>query len=242
MGYGFVRLPGVPHEFPVDLDPAVRATVRAVAPYTLTSVERVAALVHAVRHLARHDIPGAFVECGVWRGGSMLAVARTLVEEGITDRELYLYDTFTRMPPPGERDWDAWGVHASEYFAGPVDPHDTDGYRYLPLAEVKRVLATSGYPAARMHFVPGLVEETIPAAAPPHIALLRLDTDWYESTKHEMDHLFPRIVDGGFLLVDDYGQFAGARAAVDDHLATISPPVFLHRIDFTGRLAQVRRS
>lgn len=230
-----VRADGYPHDF----DDALVATCEAVAPYTLTTPERIAGLVHAVRHLAAHGIAGDVVECGVWRGGSMLAVARTLLECGDADRDLWLYDTFTRMPPPGERDYDIWGRHASAYFEGPVDPHDTDGYRYLPLEEVRAVLEGSGYPAERLRFVPGLVEETIPAQAPERIALLRLDTDWYESTRHELEHLFPRIVDGGILIIDDYGQFTGARAAVDEHLATLDRPLFLSRLDWTGRLAVI---
>ena len=228
-----VRRDGFPH----DYDDALVATCKAVEPYTLTTHERIAGLVHAVRHLSAQGIGGSVVECGVWRGGSMLAVARTLLECGDTSRDLWLYDTFTRMPPPGEKDYDIWGRHASEYFAGPVDPHDTEGYRYLPLQEVRAVLEGSGYPAERLHFVPGLVEETIPAEAPEEIALLRLDTDWYESTKHELEHLYPRIVDGGILIIDDYGQFTGARTAVDEYLATLDRPPFLNRLDWTGRLA-----
>jgi O-methyltransferase len=224
-----------------DLDDDVRATWEAVRPYTLTSIERVTALVQAVRHLVRTGVDGDVVECGVWRGGSMLAAVRTLLAEGDASRTCWLYDTFTRMPPPGERDYDVWGRHASAYFEGDVDPHDTDGYRYLPLEEVRALLEGTGYPPERLRFVQGLVEETIPAQAPERIALLRLDTDWYESTAHELRHLLPRVVDGGLLLVDDYGQFVGARQAVDEALATLSPRPFLHRIDWTGRLAVLHR-
>lgn len=170
----------------------------------------------------------------------MLAVARTLLEEGDTTRDLWLYDTFTRMPPPGERDFDIWGRHASSYFEGPVDPHDTDGYRYLPLDEVRMLLESTGYPPERLHFVAGMVEETIPGETPDQIALLRLDTDWYESTAHELSHLYPRLVEGAILIIDDYGQFTGARDAVDEYLDALPAPPFLHRIDWTGRLAVVR--
>lgn len=244
LGYRLVRRDAAPVTsggWPHDFDDAMVATCQAVEPYTLTSVERIGSLVQAVRHLSRNRIRGAMAECGVWRGGSMLAVARTLVEEGDTSRELWLYDTFTRMPEPGERDFDIWGRHASEYFDGPVDPHDTDGYRYLPLEQVRAVVESSGYPADRLRFVQGLVEETIPAEVPDEIALLRLDTDWYESTKHELEHLYPRLVDGAILIIDDYGQFTGARGAVDEFLAGLGVRPFLHRIDWTGRLVVVHR-
>jgi hypothetical protein len=79
------------------------------------------------------------------------------------------------------------------------------------------------------------VERTLPAALPP-IALLRLDTDWYESTKHELVHLFPLLQPGGILILDDYGHWQGARQAVDEYLAQLPHSYFLHRIDYTGRL------
>jgi hypothetical protein len=86
-----------------------------------------------------------------------------------------------------------------------------------------------------------MVEDTLPSQAPPQVALLRLDTDWYASTAHEMRHLFPRIVDGGVLIVDDYGLFRGAREAVDEHLADCALPLLLNRIDFAARIAVVHR-
>ena len=94
--------------------------------------------------------------------------------------------------------------------------------------------AATGYPAERLHFVEGKVEDTIPEQAPERIALLRLDTDWYESTRHELEHLYPRLSPGGVLIIDDYGHWEGARQAVDEYF---KGEVYLHRIDYTGRLA-----
>ena len=88
-----------------------------------------------------------------------------------------------------------------------------------------------------MRFVPGRVEETIPEAAPERIAVLRLDTDWYESTRHELEHLFPRLAVGGVLIIDDYGHWQGARRAVDEYLAASGARLLLSRIDYTGRMA-----
>ena len=82
-----------------------------------------------------------------------------------------------------------------------------------------------------------MVEDTIPAAAPEALALLRLDTDWYESTRHELVHLYPRIATGGVLIIDDYGHWEGARRAVDEYFASAAPPVLLHRVDYTARMA-----
>ncbi|MGH9122674.1 MAG: TylF/MycF/NovP-related O-methyltransferase, partial [Acidimicrobiales bacterium] len=84
-------------------------------------------------------------------------------------------------------------------------------------------------------FIAGMVEETLPASVPEEIALCRLDTDWYASTSHEMRCLFPRIAEGGVLLVDDYGHYKGARKAVDEYFDQVGLAVLLHRIDYTGR-------
>jgi hypothetical protein len=240
-GFDVVRTAAAPDAgLPRDLDAATIATIQAAAPYTLTGPERVAALVEAVRYVVRTGIPGDFVECGVWRGGSVLAMLRTLLELGVTDRDVWLYDTFTHMPRGGPHDVDMFGVSAAEYHARldageSVDP----AYDYLPLDEVRGLLADTGYPQERLHFVPGLVEETLPDVIPPTVALLRLDTDYYASTLHELQHLYPRISPGGILLIDDYGHWRGSKQAVDEYLEEHGLPLLLQRIDYSGRLAVV---
>jgi hypothetical protein len=142
------------------------------------------------------------------------------------------------MPFPGEEDVDLFGRPAADFYD---EASAAEAFRYLTLDEVRAVLAGSGYPVERLHFVPGLVEDTIPAEAPSAIALCRLDTDWYRSTRHEMEHLYPRLSPGGVLLVDDYGHFMGAKKAVDEYFAEHDPSVLLQRIDFTGRLVLKRQ-
>lgn len=220
---------------PPDFDDGARELFRRVQPYTLTSMERVLALRESVRYVSRAGIAGDICECGVWRGGSMMVIAITLAELGDTDRCLYMFDTFTRPPDTGPRDGD--GAQA-ELETALKDPW----YSYLPVDEVRRHLEETGYPADKLRFVAGLVEETLPAEAPEHVSLLRLDTDYYSSTAHEMTHLYPRISEGGVLMVDDYGQFVGARDAVDEYFHSTGAAVLLNRIDFTGRLVVVPRS
>jgi hypothetical protein len=222
--------------YPPDFDDDLIALCERVKPFTLTSPERIVALRDAVRHVVRAEVPGDFVECGVWRGGSMMVVALTLLDLGVDDRDLHLFDTFTHMPFPGDEDVDLFGVAAADVYEA---ASEAEAFRYLPYEEVQEALRSTGYPMERMHFVPGMVEDTIPEAAPAEIALCRLDTDWYVSTKHEMEQLFPRIVPGGILLVDDYGHFMGAKQAVDEYFAAHGPEVLLNRIDFTGRLVIV---
>ena len=226
------RPPAAP--LPPDFDPATAAVVRAVAPFTMTSPERIAALRESVLHVCRHGIEGAIVECGVWRGGSMMAAALTLLELGVR-RDLFLCDTFAGMSPPADVDRDLTGRPAAAALA--EEDRDTGmTWAVGPLADVQANLRSTGYPPERIHYVVGKVEDTLPQAAPKRIAILRLDTDWYESTRHELEHLYPRLTAGGVLIIDDYGHWAGARRAVDEFLARTESAILLNRIDYTGRI------
>src|ERR1039457_193740 len=222
--------------FPPDFSADDIRTFENVREYTMTSPERVVALVAAVRYISRSRVPGAFVECGVWRGGSMMAVARTLIELNDAGRDLFLFDTFDGMPKPGEQDIDCHGNPGLARFTEVSRGEDRSAFCCAPLDDVKRNLSRSGYSGEHPHYVKVKFEFTIPAAAPSEIALLRLDTDWYESTRHELAHLFPRVSHGGAVIIDDYGHWQGARRARDEYFATTEKPVLLNRIDYTGRL------
>ena len=211
------------------------AILQRIGPFTMTSEARVLALVDAVRYLSRYRIPGAIVECGVWRGGSMMAAALALLEADDTGRELFLYDTFEGMSAPTDADRSFDGVSAAAQLER--EQPKTGLWCYAGFDEVKANLASTGYPAERIHFVRGKVEETIPATLPGQIALLRLDTDWYESTRHELTHLYPLLVENGVLIIDDYGHWQGARRAMDEYVASLGRPMLLNRIDYTGRIA-----
>jgi hypothetical protein len=218
-------------------DASVVETIRAVRPFTLTSPERIASLCEACRYIVRARIPGDVVECGVWRGGSMMAVARTFLQLGESSRRLFLYDTFEGMPPPGEKDVTYSGTPAAALMKEAQKEDPSSIWCYAPLEGVRSAVLSVGYPPEKAHFIQGKVEETIPGTMPERIALLRLDTDWYESTRHELIHLFPRLSPGGVLIIDDYGHWKGARQAVDDYLAESGSRLLLNRIDYTGRIA-----
>ena len=219
------------HAFPLDFDEADRELCLRVAPYTMTTPPRLYALVRAVEYVIRNRVPGALVECGVWRGGSTMAMALTLLRLGIQDRDLFLYDTFEGMTEPGEEDVMHTGQRAHDLLGD-------DHYKAAAsLDEVRETLLGVGYPPERFHFVQGPVEETLPREAAVEIALLRLDTDWYSSTKHELIHLYPRLAPGGVLIVDDYAYWLGARKAVDEFIAEHGLPLLLNRIDYTARMA-----
>jgi O-methyltransferase len=221
--------------FPSDFDEATQELCRFVRPYTMTSPERICVLRQALMHVVQHEIPGDIVECGVWKGGSMMAAARTLQELGAIERNLHLFDTFDGMPEPGEKDVCFSGESAAELMSR-SDQKSSLVWAYSAFEEVNRNLLSTGYPAERISFVKGKVEETIPTSAPAQIALLRLDTDWYESTYHELVHLYPRLSSGGVLIIDDYGYWKGARRAVDTYISEQKLDIFLHRIDDTARI------
>ena len=225
----------VQERFP-DIDQADLRFVEKFTDFTMTSIDRRLHLLESVRYIVRHKVPGAIVECGVWRGGSMMLVADTLSGLGATDRVLYLFDTFAGMPPPTEVDVDFTGSRAAERLrADQGRIRESNVWAIASLDDVRSNMASIGYPEQLTRFVEGMVEETVPARAPVEIALLRLDTDWYESTKHELVHLFPRISRGGVVIIDDYGYWKGARKAVDEFINESGLIVFLHRIDETGR-------
>jgi O-methyltransferase len=215
-----------------DLSEADRALIRRVEPFTMTSFERRASLLGAVDHIVRHRVPGDIVECGVWRGGSMMLVALALMARGDTSRDLYLYDTFEGMNPPTDNDRSHTGEAAAAQLARTAKGEGV--WCEAGLDDVQANLWSTGYPRERIHFVKGPVEQTIPGTLPGRVALLRLDTDWYESTRHELTHLYPLLASQGVMIIDDYGHWQGARQAVDEYFA--AEPVFLHRVDYTARL------
>jgi hypothetical protein len=229
----------LPPLLPPDYEPELERTIRRVRRYTMTTPRRIAALCDSVAYAVRADVPGAVVECGVWKGGSMMAAALTLLRLGAADRDLYLFDTFQGMPPPTDEDvfsaYDGYSPRRHWRRRQREGAHNT--WHYVPVEQVRAALLSTGYPAERVHLVEGRVEETLPSGAPERIAVLRLDTDWYASTKHELEHLYPRLSPGGALILDDYGHYEGARRAVDEYFDARGERLLLSRIDYTGRVA-----
>lgn len=137
------------------------------------------------------------------------------------------------MTEPTAKDVDYAGKRASQALL------DSPGNKCddAPLAQVKEVLLGTGYAKERIYFIQRKVEDTIPGDAPDSIALLRLDTDWYDSTRHELVHLFPRLSKAGVIIIDDYGHWQGSRQACDEYFTENRIPILLNRIDYTGRIA-----
>jgi hypothetical protein len=210
------------------------------AAFTCTSFEGQYALWKAVEYVVRSGIPGDFVECGVFKGGSVMVAGHAYQHFGDAQSRLYLYDTFEGMTDPVSRDIDFVGRTAQDHLK-------TWGVKSMaemarsPLDEVRANVLTTGLAPERFVFVKGKVEETLPATVPPGpISILRLDTDWYESTRHELIHLFPRLATGGVLIVDDYGFWRGSREACDEYFCNCGVKILLNRIDKHGSVIGVK--
>ena len=234
---GLVLSPKPPAE---RLEPEFLDLQNRCAPYTMTSLERMYAVWQAINYVVAARVPGDVVECGVWRGGSTMLAAMTLSRRGDSERRLWLFDTFEGMAPPGPMDvTGALGENPHmEWREAQVGDHNE--WCYSPLDEVKVNMSATGLAAERFTYVKGRVEDTIPGTIPGQIAVLRLDTDWYSSTRHELVHLFPLLQPGGVLIIDDYGHWAGARKAVDEYLEETGTRLLLARVDETGRVAVKR--
>jgi len=198
---------------------------------------RMSALLASVDYCIRAGIDGDLVECGVWRGGSALAIALKLEQLGVQDRGLWLYDTFQGMTTAGPFDIESTtGVPASELLTATAVGDGNNVWAFATIGDVLETLGLTSYPRDNIHLIAGDVTETLAHQSPEAISLLRLDTDFYDSTRAELDALYERVTPGGVIIVDDYGHWQGARQAVDEHLAGLNLRPLLIPIDYTGRL------
>ena len=225
-----------------DADPRFHELYERCRAYTMTSIERLYALYKSVEYIVSANIPGDFAEAGVWRGGSCMLIAETLLALGESSRRIFLFDTFAGHPrPDAEKDIDIWGNRAIDEWQRTTGDDNHGQWAYVSLEEVQANLALTGYPSDKLVFVKGMVEKTVQNVdAKGRLALLRLDTDWYGSTAAGLEHLYPRLISGGVLIIDDYGHYKGQRLAVDEYLAARKEPILLNRIDYSCRLGVKR--
>ena len=163
--------------------------ISSTLPYTMTSPERIYALIESVNYVIKNEIPGSIVECGVGKGGSIIAAAKVLLRLNTMERDLYLFDTFEGMSKPTDRDVKIQtNEKAIEIFERLKISDNSSDWVKFSLEEVKNNVYNTGYDKKKIHFIKGKVEETLPKNNPEKISILRLDTDWYESTLHEINH------------------------------------------------------
>jgi len=235
------RVLGYDHE-----DRAV-AAIEKIRPYTMLPVERLITLHQQASHCERIRLPGAFVECGVWKGGSVALMALANLEAGAARRDLHLFDSFTDICEPDQavdgeravREVKAWskGGGVDGKLAPVAGFYDSMGGAGTLEGNKELLEKVVGYDPKFIHYHVGWFQDTLPKAAAEigEIAILRLDGDWYASTIVCLEHLYDKVVEGGFVIVDDYGAYEGCRKAVDEFRQQKKITAYLHHIDGEAR-------
>lgn len=192
-----------------------------VKPYTMTTEIRISSLYDSLEEIRYKKLDGDFVECGVWKAGNILGIINYLDYHKMY-YNVWLYDTFDGMINPGNWDFDLNNQSGRDWV----------GECYADLEFVKNVLSTSEYPKNLINIVKGDVCRTLldDLNQPESISLLRLDTDWYESTKIELEVLYPKILKNGILIIDDYGHWKGCKKAVDEYF---KDSILIEEVDYT---------
>lgn len=251
-GYSIVKNNPMTSDFPVESSAQERrlmSEILALDQYGFTdndkrlsmvSVARLWGCISAVKYVVENELQGDIVECGVWRGGCALAMASTL-DLMKSDKKLFLYDTFSGITEPSDVDVETLtGLSVQvEYNRRQATQNSSTvnwDYGDISLARVEREFRQRKL-LERVIFVEGDVRETLSPVMkhPSKISILRLDTDWYDTTLHELTVLYPRLVSRGVLLVDDYGHYDGARKAVDEYIAMLPTKPMAWVTDYTGR-------
>lgn len=185
---------------------------------TMVSSNSLMATAFGLKYVISRKIVGDFVECGTWRGGNGIVAARffALYNE---NRQIHLFDTFTGMTEPSELDWKLSNRQPAKqkFLENQQDTHND--WCYASLEDVQKNFEKMDVMSPSVKFIKGDVMETLrkPENIPEKISVLRLDTDWYESTKLELEVLYPKLSNGGIIIVDDYGWWAGSRQATDEY-------------------------
>lgn len=219
--------------FPVEFGDFEKRLIEQIRNNALTMVsdERLFSTIAATKYAIESGIKGDFVECGVWRGGNAFAAA-SIFQHYKSDKKVYLYDTFSAFYDIAETKSDV------------DDPYHIPGIERQSLVntmgdsfdDVKNRFKKYGLDGICI-FVKGDVAKTLLSDNKPlKISVLRLDTDWYNSTLAELVNLYPRVSIGGVLMIDDYGHCESARKATDDYFEGKRKPLFQY-IDYTGRLS-----
>ncbi|MBS1122198.1 MAG: macrocin O-methyltransferase [Deltaproteobacteria bacterium] len=233
-GYRIVRDKTPLDQLIPEIDGFQRTLIETSSKYSMTGPLRLWAFMRAIEDVAARGIPGDLVECGVWKGGN-LVLAGLMRQKLELSTKIWGFDTFEGMSTPTEHDRKNKDSQLAKETFDKLDRGDHNEWCYAAIDEVrdnfKREVGD-----AQLQLVKGRVEDTLrdPANLPDKISVLRLDTDWYESTKVELEVLYPRLVDGGVLIIDDYGEWAGAKQAVDEYFK--GRPIWLHYVDPSCRL------
>lgn len=211
-----------------EITPEEKRLMDLCSPYTMTSDLRKWALIQSFYHIINNNIEGDFVECGVWKGGNLILLQKIIEKAKINNRKIYGFDTFTGMPKPTLHDLKTNSKDKNNFYK--------KNWLYVSENEVRKNFKRNLNNDDNLILIKGDVTETlkIKSNIPNKISILRLDTDFYKSTKIELEVLYPRVSKGGIIIIDDYGSWQGAKKAVDEYFFNQS--IWLHYIDHDGRL------
>jgi O-methyltransferase len=236
--------------FPIEMNEIQKKIIRDSEKYSMTGRTRMSLLIKIIEYLTKHNIDGDIVECGVWKGGNLIC-AQAYLNHLNLKKNIIGYDTFEGMTAASEHDIQEFQVKSKDNnsssilrksvakdMMNAIDKHTNEGkniWAYCSIEDVKHHIKKN-VPNNNIKLIKGPVEQTllVEDSLPEKISLLRLDTDFYSSTKIELEILYPRLIKGGFLIIDDYGHWKGSRKAVDDFFNKKMP--FVHFIDETCRL------
>ncbi len=210
--------------------------IKSISNFSMSTPANHWAIIQSIKHISKNNIDGDFVECGVWKGGNII-LFKLIADQQQLNKKIYAFDTFEGMPEPGRMDFDLKNIDAKKTFNKYKDKDIK--WCYSTLDEVKSNIKSFDKNYIDFYsFIKGKVEETLndEKNLPNKISLLRLDTDFFESTKKELEILFPKLVSGGVLIIDDYGHWKGAKRAVDEYFELEKNFLWLHRIDYASRL------
>ncbi len=219
----------------IEMSTNDRKIIDLVSKYSMTPQIRIYNLIQSLRHIEHNGIEGDYVECGVWKGGNLILFKKFLEESKKISRKIYAYDTFEGMTNPDDNDFDISTTEKAEKLLMQDKEKKTNVWGICSLNNVKdNILKTIGN-LDNIEFVEGPVEKTLNEKnIPKRISLLRLDTDWYSSTKKELDALYEKVSKGGVIIIDDYGHWGGSKKAVDEFFK--DKYVWMHYVDYACRL------
>lgn len=207
--------------------------------YTMTSYQNLNFLIRSFQHVINNNLEGDFVECGVWQGGNVILLKNLMTEYKIMRKQIYAYDTFEGMTKPTAIDKDIRFKQekASDLMKKNLKSLNTHNIHcYYPIDKVRKNILNNCKDIKNIKLIKGDVLKTLLVKdnIPNKISILRLDTDWYKSTKIELEILFPKLVKNGVLIIDDYGDFLGCKKAVDEYFKNKKFNIF--KIDSGARM------
>ena len=232
-GYRLFKITKDENNLPVEIEDNIKDIIKVCSKYSMTGEKRMYLLSEAIKEVKRQNLEGDFLECGIWKGGNIILFKKLNILYNLK-KNIYAYDTFEGMPASNEFDKDYNENFASDLMSKEEKNSNLNNIHcYSPYEEV--VNNISKYvEVSNIKFIKGKVEETLleNINIPKKISILRLDTDFYSSTKIELEVLYNRLVKGGILIIDDYGHWKGARKAVDEFF---NGKEWLHYVDYTCR-------